>query len=362
LKGLPAVVFQAFTVLAGLYFRSALRQRIFSGAHFAGIAAGGLVVIGYYGLYARYQPLETVFAILLEQSMQRTPTHYTWQQTLLHLFTFPLEQVYHFLPWSLFILLFFHPRFHTRIRPITQQPNSPTTQQPHSPVTAFSFLQIFTNIPVYWASAGVYPRYLLMFVPLFNTVGLSSFQQSGTNDKTPWQTVLQYIFITLTGLGALVFWALPLIDRGRQISYWPAVWLGGGLAMTFFTLAMLADRRRIFLWFAAALLVVRIGFNGMILPFRMEDDKCTVARADATRLAARWGDREWRIYKETELHQVSRFYTTNALQKIIRKSETANDPKALYLVDTTLYLDFPGYAVDSLRLESGQALALMQVR
>jgi len=300
------------------------------------------------------------FAILLEQSMQRTPTHYSWQHSLLHLFTFPLEQVYHFLPWSLLILLFFHPKFWSWVRPIPQQPNSLTAQQP--PTAPYSFLQLIVNLPVYWVSVGVYPRYLLMFVPLFNTIGLNSLQNAEETRRNLWQAALQYTFAALTGLGALAFWALPLVERGLQLSYWPAVWLGGGVAMTLITIALLTDRRRMFLWLAAALLVVRIGFNGMILPFRMEDDKTTITRADAKRLATRWGVREWRIYKKTEMHQVARFYTANALQKIVYKTEDAGDPKVIYLVDRTLYPDFAGIQLDSLRLESGQALALMQIR
>jgi hypothetical protein len=34
----------------------------------------------------------------------------------MHVFTFPVAQTYHFLPWSLLIIMYFHPKFRTWLK------------------------------------------------------------------------------------------------------------------------------------------------------------------------------------------------------------------------------------------------------
>jgi len=100
LKGLPAVVFQGFTLLA--YF---IYQKEFPPPFFLATCGRRLVfvlIVGtYYAVYVRYNGLDTVFQTLFSESAKRTAVQFGWRKTFLHLFTFPLEMLYHFVPWSL---------------------------------------------------------------------------------------------------------------------------------------------------------------------------------------------------------------------------------------------------------------------
>jgi 4-amino-4-deoxy-L-arabinose transferase-like glycosyltransferase len=345
LKGLPALVFQAASILATLWMYGSIRKQLFSIRHIAGGALGLLPVLVYYVLYATQVSLETAFSILLDQSMQRTATHHGWYKTFIHLFTFPLEQVYHFLPWSLFILACFHPRFIQWVR--------------SHDFIAHNFWMLVVNIPVYWISVEVYPRYLLMFIPLFNLVCWFVLEES-RKTNTNWFKALHVAFAVLISLSFLLFAGIPIFDRVDALPYLIPVWAIGTAILLWASVGAWMDRGRIYLWLTLALLVVRIGLNGFVLPFRMLDDKAHFTREDATRLAEQWGESRWFIYKETETHQVARFYTTRGVQHIIYKTDTTDQPNALYLVDRNKYPDFPGMTVDSLRLENGEVLGLMK--
>lgn len=345
LKGLPAIVFEGISVLVALQLHGELRKKIFSKAHFLGMAVGILPVVIYYGLYVREVSLSTAFATLFDQSMQRTATHFGIYKTIIHLFTFPFEQVYHFLPWSLMILIFFHPKFWKWI-------NS-------HPFIKFNFWMAAANLPVYWTSVEVYPRYLLMFVPLFNIVCTYALQSSLAENKQWWR-VLKTAFAILSVAAALVFWLIPTVARARELPWLIPVWLGCSLLLTFAAISLIYNEKRMFLWLSIVMLTFRIGIDTVILPFRMVDDKAHFTRDDAARLAKKWGAKDWYILGETETHRVAGFYLTNALQKIVHKTNVADNESAIYIVDTQLYPNFNGTQVDSLRLENGAVLPLMQ--
>lgn len=345
LKGLPAIVFQGISVLVALQLFGVFRKKILSKAHFLGIAAGILPVILYYSLYVREVSLNTAFATLFDQSMQRTATHFGFYKTLIHLFTFPFEQVYHFLPWSLMIVILFHPRFWQWI-------NS-------HPFIRFNFWMMVANLPVYWTSVEVYPRYLLMFVPLFNIVMMLAWQNAW-HENLKWWRILKSAFLFLAVIAAVVFWLIPLADRAWELPWLLPVWLGCSLLLTFAAIGTIFDDKRTYLWLVIVMLTVRIGIDAIILPFRMVDDKAHFTREDARRLGDKWGKKDWYIFGETETHRVAGFYITQATNKIVYKTKEAADTAALYIVDTSKYPDFEGIQVDSLRLENGDILPFMQ--
>jgi hypothetical protein len=278
--------------------------------------------------------------------MQRTGTHHGLWKTTTHFFSFPLEQSYHFLPWSLLLIVGFHPKFKTWMRA-------------HDFIR-FNFWMLVANLPVYWLSVQVYPRYLLMFVPLFNIVGYYVLQQSKETNPILW-IIFRSTFLAFTLMAAVIILGMPLSGQVRSLPYIGLIWVTGILLMMGCFLSMLVDANRIFYWFALAMLIVRLVFDVVVLPLRKIDHNVNICRDDCQRLAAKYGDHTWYLYGKTFPHEVARFYTSGFTNQIIHKVETASDPTAYYLVDTSLYPDFKGMRIDSLILESGEVLALMQI-
>ena len=348
LKGLPAVVFQGISVITALQLHGTLKKKFISKDHFIGIGIGIIPLLAYYAVYATMVPLDKVFSILLDQSMQRTATHHGMWKTVTHFFTFPLEQSYHFLPWSLLLVVGFHPKFKTWMRA-------------HHFIR-FNFWMLVINLPVYWLSVQVYPRYLLMFVPMFNMVGYYVLQQSKENNQTLWK-LFRYVFLVFTLLSALFIIGMPLSGQIRSLPHIHLFWIVGAFLITGCFLCMLVDGSRIFYWFALALLIVRLViFDIVVLPLRKIDHKVNICRDDCRRVAEKHMNGRWYLFGETFPHEVARFYTSGYTNQIIQKVDTVIDSSGYYLVDRTLYPDFTGTMIDSLRLESGQELALMRVK
>jgi hypothetical protein len=67
------------------------------------------------------------------------------------------------------------------------------------------------------------------------------------------------------------------------------------------------------------------------------------------------------VYGKTQTQNVAKFYLAAYSYQIIRITDKADDPSALYLVDKNLYNGFPGSQVDSVRLERDQVLAVMKI-
>lgn len=344
LKGLPAAVFQGISIITALQLHGALRRKLFSTDHLLGIGLGIIPVISYYALYASQVSLEHVFSILLDQSMQRTVTHHGIGKTILHLFTFPLRNIYDFMPWSLLVIFCFHPRFLAWIR--------------SHDFIRFNFWMLLTNLPVYWISVQVYPRYLLMFIPLFNMVGYFILQRSLELNQKWWNT-LRFTFLSLTALGVITVILMPLDARVRYLPGMPYIWILGALGLAICLWCLIADARRTFLWFAITVLMVRIIFDVVILPIRASDHQLTYCRESCRRVADTYGEHTWYWYGETFPHEVARFYASFYSYQIIRKTDTVSDPEGYYLVDKRKHPDFPGVQVDSLFLESAEVISLM---
>ncbi len=346
LKGLPAGVFQAISMVTALLFHETFRKKIFSLDHFLGLVLGLMPAVVYYIFYDGQVSLQNVFSILWDQSLQRTAAHHGLLKTIIHVFTFPFEQLYHFLPWSLLIVTFLHPGFRQWVR--------------NNQFVHFSFWMLAANLTLYWLSVQVYPRYLLMFLPMFNLIGVYVLQRSLEVNQTWWR-YLHYVFATLTGIVTLMILLMPLDVRVNALPGIVLIWIIGSVLILFCFLGVLMDSRRMFIWIPIALLVARSVFNLVVLPVRSMSSMENSSREDCRRLAAYHGDKAWYIFGQTETHQVARFYTSSFTNQIIRKTETVVDSTALYIVDLRLYPGFPGRQIDSLLLERGQVIALMQI-
>ena len=108
LKGFPSLLFQGITLLTYFIYQRNWKK-LFSIQHIAGILLFALIVGGYY--FAYFQQADGLKTIegLLDQSTRRTAIHdqYNYLQFFLHLITYPFENIYHFLPWSIMAIYFF---------------------------------------------------------------------------------------------------------------------------------------------------------------------------------------------------------------------------------------------------------------
>ena len=211
MKGLPALVFLGSVLLAYFIWQRDFK-RLFSVSHILGFGIMLVLLGSYYYAYAQEGNLADIIATLFNESAKRTAIHYDWVDTLIHLFTFPFEMIYHFLPWSILVVYIFRKEWLSSIR--------------QHPFIAFNALAFAATIPVYWASVEVYPRYLFMHVPLLFTVFLywtiEEKRQALWQDK--WLDLLWRMLPALAVAGMLF---LPFVIEGiREQSFFYFKWIG----------------------------------------------------------------------------------------------------------------------------------------
>lgn len=346
LKGFPAIVFQGLSLLAGLYFFGKLKL-LFSWKHVAG-ALPALGMLGLYlAVYAQYRPLEALIPNLLHESVKRTAAENGFIHTLFQVVKFPFDSIYHFLPHSLLIVFWLDKTLWQRIR--------------SNEFVYFNFVMLAVNLPVYWTSAGVMPRYLLMFIPLFNTIGLNLLEANRSAQSRRFRF---YFYVTgaLLVAGFAAAAVLPIIPEVNSL---PGIWpLSISLVLIMALLATMHfwDKRRFLWWFVVALLVVRVGFDLIVLPVRHRENDITVARRDAIRLADKYRDRHWYVYADSETREPAMFYATERLGYIIRRTGRTDISNALYLVNMRQYPDFDGRCLDTLRTDYTTTTLLLFVR
>ncbi len=332
LKGLPAIVFVGVTLISYLMYKRDWK-RLFSIQHIgSGLLCVALIGL-YYAVYDRYNGLENVFQTLFTESTMRTAANFGIGETLLHLLSFPLEMGYHFLPWSIMLILFMR----KDIRRLLAKDD----------FMAYCLLMFLANIAVYWTSPEVYPRYLLMHAPLIFIVYLYLFQVHKA-EKTWQYQLINGLFTLLIIIIALGSFAPLFLKETANTPYLYAKVIGLGLAAISIAYFYIKDTPNRLVYFVLGLLVFRIGFNFYVLPDRNQNDFGDVIRQQSKRVGSTYSDQMLYVYKETEMEAAISFYMTKARGSIIPRVFDNFDPAGLYIIDTAEYPDLQYEQVDEL--------------
>lgn len=255
-KGLPAIPFLGFTVLAWLIYQKRWRL-LFSWQHVLGILVFGGVAGGYLALYHQYNSLDNYLADLFSESVGRTAVQNGLGRTLEHLLVFPLDTLKDTLPMSLLLLLF------ATHRGIWQQIKA-------QPLLAFSMVAFSANFVVYWLSPGAKQRYIYMLYPFLLSAGVYAWQHRG--ELAAWRErafrIIVGILLIALSAGAIALNFVPAFDflTGRGV-----ITIAGALA--FAGLAHLHFRKPAFAlnWLFFGLVAGRLLFAFTILPQRAHD-------------------------------------------------------------------------------------------
>lgn len=249
LKGLPSLLFPAFTLLAFAWHYKQW-QFLWGKWHFIAIAIGLSIPVTFFAAYAQFNSLEGWVVNLWDQSKQRTVLDKTWWESVRHLFTFPLDHIIHLAPWSLLVVLLFRKGLSGYLQQF--------------PLVIFLGWALVFNIPVYWASPGYYPRYLFMFYPIvfaFLVLALAHAMQSNLATRI---TVFVKWFNLLIGAGMLG----SMVYAHNQAPIWQAATIVV-LAVSFAVVSWRNPKQS--LWCLMALVITsRIAFNWYVLPYRTQ--------------------------------------------------------------------------------------------
>lgn len=319
MKGLPAIVFQGITLLA--YFIDKKQfKKLFTWQHIL----GGLVFLGivgtYYLLYHQYNSLENVFTTLFNESSKRTVTNYGIGRTVLHLFTFPFEMFYHFLPWTLLVIYFFKKGVHRLIL--------------EHPFIRYNALIFLANIPIYWSSPEVYPRYLLMLAPLIFSVFIYLHQKHQEQNTVHFK-ILDNFFVIIVILTTLLSFNPFFLARIQFVPYLYPKTLLLNLSLIGLSWWIWKNTQHRILIFVAVLLIARIGFNWFVLPDRNANDWGDEVRKSAIEVGKLTKGESMYLHGGTLLQATTLFYLLKERKAVVLTTKGALKEGNYYIFSPT---------------------------
>ena len=290
-----------------------------------GVGIFASIVGGYYMLYNQYHDASRTFLPLLEQATSRTGIWHGLKNVIIHLFTYPFENIYHFLPWSLMAIL------------LVRKGVLETLKK--NDFVWFSLWAFLVNIIIYWISPQVYPRYILMLVPLMFTVLIYLYQETKPSD---------YRVKVLHGIWGLIVVSAPILlivsVMNRDMGTIPMIEIKTAiLSLLLFVAAVsyfLAKRRRIWI-VVATVLIVRTTFNYLVFPIRTMENIASDTSHQAIEIAEKYGDEGLSIYKKSIIDFTSTFYAEQRLGYTLDR--TSDTPYKI--LDQRLYTIPDGYEV-----------------
>jgi hypothetical protein len=337
LKGLPALMFLTVTILTWFTWKRQWRH-FFSLKHLTGLFLFVLLTGGYYFLYSWEQPLDTVLSTLFHESAKRTFIQYGIWESLKEATVFPVEMLYHFLPWTIFAIYFFNKR--SRTLALQNQ------------FIKWNLLVLLTTIAPYWLSVEVYPRYIIMHVPLFFTVVLY-LHATGKSIRSRWPKALEMLFFGLC-LAAFTATLVPLLLESMQQVAADYKWKVLFLALISGVLGFLywSWKSERLLLLVAVLLVVRIGFNWFVLPERLDFECSTKVRESTLSLARKYPAENIQILEHSLGFQpVTGYYYTRETGKVLRACFDDFDLNTLYILNPDTYPPATYTKLDSLTIK-----------
>jgi 4-amino-4-deoxy-L-arabinose transferase-like glycosyltransferase len=286
MKGIPALVFTGISLLV-LFISYKQFKMLFNWRHFAGIGLFLALLSAYYFVYFTINNLspEKLFGTLFEQTTRRTVVRYGILDTIQHLFMFPVEMLYHFLPWTILTLALFA---HGMLKKIWS-----------SAFLRYNILILAFNIIVYWTSPEVYPRYILMLVPLYFTVVSYAYTDLREQGHII-ARIIEYVFGILLIVFILAPYASLFLEVFNVVNSRLLISILLSVSITAIAIIYWRSAKTRLLWLAISLLVLRIGFDLIVLPTRQHNTVEVLMKESAIALAEQTSDEELYCYWNPE--------------------------------------------------------------
>jgi len=316
MKGLPALIFQGLTLFTALaYFKSL--KKLFHPSHLSGLLIFIILVGGYYFLLWENTLEPEFFRRLVSESTKRTFVENGVWKTIQHLFFFPLDQVYHLLPWSLLFIFLFSKSFYSKLR---------AQQYP-----GYLALVFVVNIPVYWTSVGTNPRYLFMLYPVLLILLVNYYSELKQEDRlyrTFWNMILIFTGLALL-IGTGYFLTQSIAGSGKALITYCIT-----LAIVLTAYIFMYKKKDLrFELLIIILLFLRIFFNLVVLPDRMAKAPQYVEKKAAEKIQSITQNSELMLAPVTPASVEFIYYMSTARNEILRKEYGELKAGTYYIFD-----------------------------
>ena len=315
MKGLPALVFLGISLL--VYFTYTRQfKKLFSLSHLAGFVFFAILIGSYFLAYSQYNSLAIYFETLWSESSKRTFLDNSLWDSIKHLFIFPADFIYHFLPWTVLIFVFFLKDSGKMIR--------------QNGFSSFAVLIFISNIIVYWVSPAIFPRYLFMFLPLLFYVLFYIYVHSGESFfiKRFFHPMVIFLGILITALIILI----PVIADHELYDMFFVKYIIV-LIITAPVFYFMIKLRQKVLILVAFLLVARIAFNLFVLPDRLASGTALYQKNGALVAGELTRSEPLFVYEDTKIHHASTYYITRTRGEVLERWHGEALPGYYYITE-----------------------------
>lgn len=322
LKGIPAIVFQGISlVVAALFFKSP--RILFSRKHIIGSLWFIAPTLLYLWAFSYRYPLSDFVLNLWEESSKRTIAQKSLSESILHLFTFPLQFLMDTAPWSLIVLVFIKKHARTAVW--------------ENQFLRFCLFLFLANIAIYWLAPDNRARYVLMLYPLFFILLFSPFFSLNQLVLKQWLNKFYHFPVILFPLSLLVF---CILNPGIFSSYILAFLLLFVLS----AILLFGLYKKIPAVYNLLLLLIlcRLGMDMIVLPERIKTSEFTLEKKEAMEIVKISANTPLAMYC-SNLHHNSTYYITlhrNEILGIVNDRKKL-DAEVFYLLPSAL-LSNPG--------------------
>lgn len=334
LKGMPSLVFQGISLLT-LFLLTHHFKKLFSASHFAGIGIFLLITGSYLLLYSRENSLQQYLHVLWDQSSQRTAASQGFSNTLKHLFLFHPSMLYHFLPWSIPVLLLLQKDarktlFGSQAATAEHESEDLKTNNIQRVNRMLAWLFV-ANILVYWLSPATIPRYVLMLAPLtfIPLVMLLQSVQQGWLAKG----ISILLFYLIPAAILALFASLPWIPTMAGVAGLHAIAIAGAGCMAFIIWRMTRNQAHRLPMLVISLLLLRIAYNLTFLPVKTEQMAEQKQKMDALEMVQLTRGNNLQIVGKSWVDHATLIYLTSQRKETIRREYSHFRSGQYYLAD-----------------------------
>ena len=307
-KGLPSFVFTAVSLL--VYFIDKKRFKVlFYPAHFAGIALLCILLFAYYSQYAQYHDLSRVWTRMLTESGDRTVVSNSLGDFVSHLVLFPLNWVGDMAPASFLLLFLWRKDWKT----VLFKQNS---------FVRFCTLMLLFNALPYWISPGTRMRYVYMLYPIACLILAWVYtQRAGAAAWT--ERAFRSLVLVILAILALGNWALPGLPELQFMRSSAFAWaMSTSIILGLFTWFVWKKPQFTLPFLLLAFAVVRIVFDGTVLPQRNDESGAQRDRALAQKIDGIVGDAPlYTAYQEKVVAYTTIVYLNRLRPRVVQRKD-----------------------------------------
>jgi hypothetical protein len=322
LKGLPTFHFLIFNILI-IHLIFGQWKRLFSPSFFLAVL-GFISAIGFYFYnYNSYLDASKTFAPLVLQATLHTVIHHSVSDILVNMLLYPFENIYHFLPYSIFGILALRKDIFALIK--------------SNKYMLFCSVSFLANFMIYWISMDAYPRYILMLIPLIYTVWV--FLLEIELQETRWRMrLLRRLFMgVIITVPVILFLGFFNTDL-QQVDYAylklaSMIVLVASCSYVYLSKTYLRPISLVIM-----VLLVRISFNIFVLPIRAEGRDTSIVKTEMFRISDRYGDKI-AIFGDTKLDFINTAYYSIKSGEILMREKIINDSD-YFIIDSCYMFEF----------------------